>query len=103
MSNAGANQSLCKGASPYIISLHANTPDAGHGIGSWTRIWPTSDPVGTFSGISDPASTYTTSSSGLFIFVWTITDGYCDNSDETRALFGESLKKYGEFGPDLRW
>lgn len=85
--NAGPEQFLCKDVAPYTIHFAANTPDPGHGTGQWSRIWPVvdPDPLAAFSDVSAPSGTYTTTTSGLFIFKWTITDGTCTSSSEVRV------------------
>ena len=76
--NAGPNQpNVCGPA-----QLAANTPTVGNG--AWTTVSGT--PIGNFSGVNDPNSTYTGTAGVTYVLQWTITSGVCTPSTSTVTI-----------------
>ncbi len=76
--DAGPDQDLCDETS---ITLAGNTPAFGTGL--WTKL------AGPGSGsflpnANTPNATYTIAEPGVYVFVWTISNGSCSNGDQVR-------------------
>ncbi|MCX6251815.1 MAG: hypothetical protein NTX61_13815, partial [Bacteroidetes bacterium] len=81
--DAGSDQTLTCGTT--TIQLGAIVPIPLVGTGLWTLLGP-SDPTGSFDDATKPDAIYTkgTDTWGDFVFVWTISQGSCSNSDQVR-------------------
>lgn len=77
-SNAGADQNVCG----YTTNFAGNTPAIG--IGNWSQIsGPGTSDIGS---IITPTSSVTCSTSGTYVFRWTISNGTCAPSTDDVTL-----------------
>lgn len=70
--NAGTDISSCADA----VSLNANIPSVG--TGNWSQVSGDGDAV--INNVSNPQTTISNLSTGLYTFRWTITNGACSSS-----------------------
>jgi hypothetical protein len=93
--NAGVDKELCN-ASVFALSATPNpTPDGQTGL--WTKLSGPSG--GSFVDATNPATTFNGALPGVYIFVWTLSQGGCSQSDQVR------ITNYGvptdpDAGPD---
>ena len=89
--NAGDDQELCA-ASSFSLSATPNpTPDGQTGL--WTKLSGPSG--GSFTNANLPATTFTGAQPGVYIFVWTLSQGGCSESDQVR------ITNYGAPSPSI--
>ncbi len=70
---AGANQSVCNTSS---FSFAATSPTTG--TGTWTKV--TGPASGSFSNPNLAGATFTGAATGLYTFLWTVSNGGCGNA-----------------------
>ncbi len=88
---AGNDQTLC---GVLAITLDGNAPEPGRGAGLWTQLSGT----GQIVDPSDPESMVINVSSGVQVFIWTITNEGCAPSKDTVSFFiGEGLSLEADF------
>jgi hypothetical protein len=92
---AGPDQTLC-GAATFTF---AATPDPvpGGQTGTWTKIFGPAG--GSFSDIHSPTATFNGAVPGLYVFVWTISEGGCSNGDQIR-ITNSAAPTTSNAGPD---
>jgi len=79
--DAGTDQEICRPGASVTITLNGNTPVMG--IGTWTRL---SGSGGTtfLPNANTPAATISTTTPGVSVYVWTVTNGSCSVADQVR-------------------
>lgn len=77
---AGPDQDLCGNVS-FTFNATPN-PVPGGQTGTWTKIFGPAG--GSFSDSHSPTATFTGAVPGLYVFVWTISEGGCSNGDQVR-------------------
>ena len=82
IADAGADSSICNTS---VVQLWGNNPTVG--TGTWTYI-PNGSAlsVPSFSNKKDPKTIVTGLSQGTYQFVWTISNGSCNNSTDTVSI-----------------
>jgi gliding motility-associated-like protein len=75
--DAGKDSSICNTSS---LQLYGNRPTSG--TGTWSYI-PGAPTTPTFSNVKDPNANVTGLTIGTYQFIWTISNGSCNNSIDT--------------------
>jgi gliding motility-associated-like protein len=75
--NAGKDSSICNTST---IQLYGNRPSSG--TGTWSYL-PGGQSTPTFSNLKDPSAIVSGLTIGRYQFVWTISNGSCNNSVDT--------------------
>jgi gliding motility-associated-like protein len=78
--NAGTDQS---NSCLTGVSLNATAPT--YGIGTWTQVG-TTPAIATIASPNSPSSAITTSTTGIYLFRWTVTNGTCASKSDTVSL-----------------
>ncbi len=86
VANAGVDQVICD--STGIAALAANTPVSGSG--KWRTVSGPS--IVTFSNTSLPNATVSGLQTGTYQFVWTISNGFCDQSTDTVTIIVDKVR-----------
>jgi len=91
--DAGPDQDLCDAVS---FTLDGNVP--AFGSGTWTKI--AGPGAGSFvPSANTPNATYTGALPGVYVFVWTISNGTCSSGDQVR-IENSASPTVSDAGPD---
>ncbi|MCX6244735.1 MAG: tandem-95 repeat protein, partial [Bacteroidetes bacterium] len=93
--DAGPEQVHC-GATQFFLSATPN-PVPGGQTGTWSQIYGPGG--GSFSDVHSPTATFNGATAGLYVFVWTISEGSCSNGSQIR-ITNNAPPTTANAGPD---